>query len=126
MAARILAACILFGLIGSAGFLVIAEEKKSGPKHTIKEVMKEAHKSELIKKVSSGAASKEEKQKLLGLYADLWENKPPRGEEASWLKKAGVLVVSAARVVLEQEGATEQLKAAANCKACHEAHKGKE
>jgi len=124
MIGRTLAVLIVFTLAGFS-LVVVAEEKKKEPKHAIKDVMREAHKSKLVDKVAGGGASKEEKQKLLGLYADLFDNKPPRGEEGSWAKKAGALVVGAARVLLEQEGAGDELKAAANCKACHEAHKAK-
>ena len=124
MIGRTLAALFVFVLAGFS-LVVVAEEKKKEPKNAIKDVMREAHKSKLVDKVSGGAASKEEKQKLLGLYADLFDNKPPRGEEGSWAKKAGSLVVAAARVLLEQEGAGDDLKSAANCKACHEAHKAK-
>jgi hypothetical protein len=124
MISRILAVAFVFGLAG-VSIVAVAEEKKKEPKHTIKQVMADAHKSKLIDKVSGGGASKEEKQKLLGLYADLFDNKPPKGDEGDWAKKAGSLVVGAARVLLEQPGGTEELKAAANCKACHEAHKAK-
>jgi len=124
MHSRIIAAATVLGL-ACMGLVVVAEEKKKEPKHAIKDVMREAHKSKLVDKVAGGGASKEEKQKLLGLYADLFDNKPPKGEEGSWAKKAGALVVGAARVLLEQEGGGDELKAAANCKACHEAHKAK-
>ena len=124
MIGKTLAVLIVFVLAGFS-LVVVAEEKKKEPQHTIKQVMAEAHKSKLVDKVSGGAASKEEKQKLLGLYTDLWHNKPPKGDEASWTKKTGSLVVGAARVLLDHEGAGDELKSAANCKACHEAHKAK-
>jgi hypothetical protein len=93
------------------------------PKHSVKEVMADAHKSKLVNKVQDGQASKEEKEKLLGLYISLYENKPPKGDQASWNEKTGALVVAGAKVVLGQDGAAESLKAAANCGACHKAHK---
>jgi hypothetical protein len=93
------------------------------PKHTVKQVMGEAHKSKLVNKVQEGQATKEEKEKLLGLYVSLYENKPPKGDQASWNEKTGALVVAGAKVVLGLDGATESLKSAANCGACHKAHK---
>ena len=104
----------------AGGILVIAAES---PKHTIKQVMKEAHKDGLLKKVTEGQSTKADKEKLLELYISLWEQKPPKGEEASWSKKTGDVIVNAAKVVLGQEGAPAALKAAVNCKACHDNHK---
>src|SRR5438128_1648582 len=60
-----------------------AGEKKE-PKHTIKEVMKIAHKGGLMKKVAAGKASPEETKQLAELYKSLSENKPPKGELADW------------------------------------------
>jgi hypothetical protein len=85
--------------------------------------MPQAHKSKLLNKVIDGDASKEEKTKLLDLYIGLYENKPPKGDPASWTQKTGAAVVGAARVVLEQKGAEAKLKAAVNCGACHKEHK---
>jgi hypothetical protein len=74
--------------------------------------------------VQDGTASKEEKEKLLGLYISLYENKPPKGDPSSWNDKSAALIVASAKVLLGQEGGTEALKAASNCGACHKAHKG--
>jgi hypothetical protein len=114
-----IAFCVAVFVAG--GLLVFAAE--GGPKHTIKQVMKDAHKDGLLKKVTEGQSTKADKEKLLELYLSLWENKPPKGEEASWTKKTGDLIVNAAKVVLGQEGAPASLKAAVNCKACHDNHK---
>jgi cytochrome c553 len=94
-----------------------------GPKHNIKEVMKEAHKDKLVNKVQDGQATKEEKEKLLGLYISLYDNKPTKGDQASWNDKSGALVVAAAKALLGQDGAADALKNAANCGACHKVHK---
>lgn len=106
---------------GTAWALSPVEDAK--PKHSVKEVMADAHKSKLVNKVQDGQASKEEKEKLLGLYISLYENKPPKGDQASWNEKTGAMVVAGAKVVLGQDGAADALKAAANCGACHKAHK---
>jgi len=94
-------------------------------KVTIKEVMKVAMKGKLCEKVASGQASEEEKKKLAGLFAALHENKPPKGEQGSWDAKTQALVDAANDVLANKEGASQKLKDAANCMACHSAHKGK-
>jgi hypothetical protein len=104
---------------------VVAQESgdKAAPKHTIKEVMKQAHGSKLLNKVVEGNASKEEKDQLLDIYISMLDNDPPKGEKGAWVMSSGRLVVAAARVAVGRDGATDELKTAANCKACHEAHK---
>jgi hypothetical protein len=94
-------------------------------KVAIKEVMAVAMKGKLCDKVAKGEASEEEKKKLAGLFAALHENKPPRGEQASWDEKTKALVDAANDVLAGKAGAGEKLRAAANCMACHSAHKGK-
>ena len=110
---KLLTAFVVSGFIVGTALAFTAQDAK--PKHAIKEVMGEAHKSKLVNKVQDGNASKEEKEKLLGLYISLYENKPPKGDQASWNEKTGALVVAGAKVVLGQEGATDSLKNAANC-----------
>ena len=107
------------------GTLLRAQEDDGppAPKHTIKEVMKQAHSSKLLNKVVDGTASKEEKDQLLDLYISLFENAPPKGERGDWMRKSGGLLYAAARVSVGREGATEQLKTASNCKACHDVFK---
>jgi hypothetical protein len=91
----------------------------------IKEVMKVAMKGGLCKKVASGEATAEEKKQLAGLFAALHKNKPPRGEQSSWDEKTKALVDAANDVLAGKEGAGGALQKAANCMACHSAHKGK-
>jgi hypothetical protein len=100
-----------------------AEGEAPKPKHTIKEVMEQAHKGGLLEKVSKGEASADEKSLLLDLYVSLAENDPPRGDAASFHKLANDAVLGAARVVVGREGAEAQIKRAANCMACHRDHK---
>ncbi len=107
-----------------AGAIARAEdEEKSAPKHTTKEVMEKAHKAGLLKKVVDGAASQDEKLALLDLYVSMSENKPSKGTPESWHEKAGTVVLAAAKVAVGRDGAAAQLKEAANCAACHGAHK---
>jgi hypothetical protein len=98
-----------------------AEDAK--PKHTIKEVMKEAHKGGLMKKVVKGEASAEEKAQLVGLYEALAANKPPKGEEGSWKEKTAALIAHAKDAAAGKEGAGAALEKAASCMGCHSVHK---
>jgi hypothetical protein len=102
--------------LGLVSLSLAADEK---PKYTIKEVMKEAMKGGLCKKVATGKASKEEKDKLLEMFTALTQNKPPKGEADSWKTKTDALV-SAAK---GDDG--KALGKAAMCATCHEVHKGK-
>jgi hypothetical protein len=94
-------------------------------KASIKEVMKIAMKGGLTAKVQKGEATEEEKKKLAGLFAALHENAPPKGEKSSWDEKTKALVDAANAVLKGEAGAGDKLKTAANCAACHSAHKGK-
>ena len=113
-------------LVVALGWLVVsltgtAQETK---KVTIKEVMKTAHKGGLMAKVAKGEANAEEKKQLVDLYVALAANKPPKGDEASWKAKTDALVAAAKEAAEGKEGAGAKLRAAANCMACHSAHKG--
>lgn len=90
----------------------------------IKAVMKEAMKGGLCKKVAEGKASDDEKEKLVSLFENLSKAKPPKGDEESWTKKTNSLLKSAKGVAKGNEKAVAALKKAANCKACHDVHKG--
>lgn len=94
-------------------------------KATIKEVMKIAMKGGLCGKVAKGEATEEEKKKLAGLFAALHENKPPKGDAASWEKKTKALVDAANDILAGKADGADKLKAAAKCADCHEVHKGK-
>ena len=96
-------------------------------KKTVKEVMNAgmAGDNSLFKKVAGGSASAEEKAKLLDLLIDLLENDAPKGDTVEWKMASGTAMVAAAKLVIGREGALDELKAAANCKACHDKFKGK-
>jgi hypothetical protein len=116
-----LASLAVLAFVG-IGYLTAAD--KDEPKHTIKEVMKEAHKDGLLKKVASGKGEKEDKDKLLELYTDLSKNKPSKGDADSWKTKTDALVKAAKSAVDGDKDATKGLtKASMSCKACHGAHK---
>lgn len=123
---RILMVCVpvLFvGAISLAPYLRALEDEK--PKHTIKQVMEKAHKNKLLNKVAEGKGTKEDAAELLDLYKALGVNKPPKGEAEDWKKKTTELASAAQEVVDGKEGAAAKLQKAANCGACHEAHKPK-
>ena len=105
-------------------YVVITNDVRAGePKHTVKEVMKQAHKDGLLKKVIGGDATDGEKQNLLDLYISLLDYEPEKGDADSWNSLAENVVISAAKVVVGRDGAADALKKATNCGVCHKAHK---
>jgi surface antigen len=96
--------------------------QKKEPKYTIKEVMQKAHKGGLLKKVTSGEASKEDREELAELYVALSENEPPKGSKEDWKKKTSAMVKGAKAAVKDAE-AGKKLAKIVNCGACHKAHK---
>ena len=123
---RIFLSCALVALLSSslATNLIGANPTTPvEPENTIKEVMKKAHKEGHHKKVVGGEASAEEKATLLGLYIDMFEGTPKKGERGEWMMAAGPAVLAAGKVVAGREGAIEELKTAMDCKACHDKFK---
>ena len=116
--------------LGSAAVALAAaegkkEEKADKPKYDSKEVMKQAHKGDvsLYKKVEKGTSTAADHAKLVELYKALAANKPTKGDQKSWDEKTAALVKAAEGLQKGAPNAKAQLKAAANCKACHSAHK---
>jgi hypothetical protein len=95
-----------------------ADEK---PKYTIKEVMEQAHKSGLLKKVSAGTADKADREKLAELYKALMESKPPKGDAEEW-KKTTTVLHKIAEDAIKDPDAGKKLKV--NCGQCHGKFKG--
>jgi hypothetical protein len=120
---RRLMGAVLILAIGMGSVAVATATKPTPAPKTVKEVMKIAHKDGLLKKVTDGDASDEEKKQLLDLYIDMLEGEPAKGEKSAWLMAAGATVVSAAKVVTGREGAVEELKKTTDCKACHSVFK---
>jgi hypothetical protein len=104
------AACLL-------AVVLVAQGAAEGEKVTIKDVMKKAMKGGLCGKVASGKASDDEKKELVELFTALSKNTPPKGEKTDWEAKTKALLDAAKA----NDGAA--LKKAANCAACHKAHK---
>ncbi len=85
---------------------------------SIKVVMKKVMgKGGLKDKFAKGEASADEKKELVSLITDLAANKPPKGEEADWKEKTKALLDAAKA----DDG--KAFSKAANCQACHSAHK---
>ena len=100
-----------------------ADDEK--PKYSIEDVMKKGMnpKTGLLKKVSAGDASDEEKKTLAEMFTALGKNEPPKGDAQSWKKKTRALDKAGKALVEGDEKAPAMLKKAANCKACHSEHK---
>lgn len=108
----------------------VAEFKEPAPAAgafaNVKEVMAlHKGKDSFLSKVLAGNGSEEDLKKLVGAYEVLAAQKAPTGDEASWKKLTGALLVAAKDAQGKKEGALDKLKAATNCKACHDLHKPK-
>jgi len=96
------------------------------PKFTIGEVMDKAHKGgkdSLLRKVADGKGAKADKELLVELYTELGKNKPPKGDAKAWKTKTDALVKASKGVLADEAPAAKALVKAANCMACHNAHK---
>ncbi len=118
-------AVLAMAVVASMAMTRAADDDEDKPKYTIKETMKTCMKGGLCKKVAGGKASDEEEKQLVEHFTSLGKNKPPKGEAESWKKKTGALLKAAQGVAAGDDGAEAALKKAANCGACHKAHKGK-
>ncbi len=118
MRVRLLVGALLAAVICGSGAMAV-NNNLVAPKHTVKEVMKIAHKEGLMKKVQAGGATDEEKKQLLDLYIDMVEGEPKKGDPTEWKMAAGAAMMSAAKVVLGREGALDELKKTTDCMACH-------
>jgi hypothetical protein len=98
---------------------VILAQGDDKPKYTIKEVMKEAHKSGLHKKVAGGKASKEEMEKLVAMYKALTQNKPPAGDAKEWKEQTEAMLTAANAALKGDKAGAAKLLKIVNCKDCH-------
>ncbi len=114
-----IAGCIVLALLTGGMATVKAEDL------AIKDVMKKAHqgKPTLLAKVVGGKASDDEKKMLVELYEALAKNKPPKGDEEEFKKRAEALVKAAKSAAEGAKGAGKELTKASNCAACHKAHR---
>jgi hypothetical protein len=112
-----------------AGLYVFGAADDAKPKYEISEIMDMAHKApkgkmSLLQLVVKGKASDEQKKQLLEYYEELAKNKPEKGDVKDWQKRTNVLIKAAKEAVNGKESASQDLLKAANCKGCHQAHKG--
>src|SRR5438093_10357141 len=100
---KFLVACMI---IAFAWVIVsVTGRAQDKPKYTTKEVMQKAHKGGLMKKVSEGKATAEEKKQLLEFYEALAANKPAKGDEAEWKVKTSAIVAAAREAAEGNEAA---------------------
>jgi hypothetical protein len=94
-------------------------------KYTIKEVMGEAHKKGLLKKVYSGDASEKDAKRLLELYTELAKQKPPKGD-ADAFKATTKKMVEGAKLIVDgkKDEGIALLKKTVQCMECHQNFKG--
>src|SRR5262245_47572838 len=113
-------------VVAFAGLGAYRAAEKEDPKYTIKEVMKVAHgKNGLLKKVVGGNAEDREKKDLLEMYDAMGKNKPPKGDEKEWKDRCDSIAAACKELIDNKEGAGKKLQKAANCMACHTAHRVK-
>jgi cytochrome c5 len=91
----------------------------------LEKIMKDYHKGKtsLVQKAVKGEASKQEIARLSEAYHQMAKMKPPVGEQADWDKRVAALIAATDELAAGKPGAGGALKEAANCKACHTAHK---
>jgi hypothetical protein len=118
---RVVMLSLLMVLVASLTLAGVRAKDKA-PGHTTKEVMK-AVKGGLLKHVLEQTATVEQQHILLEYVKSLPDNKPPKGDTASWKMKTRELIKATNAVVKGRSGAIERLTKASNCKACHGTHK---
>jgi hypothetical protein len=122
-----LMAVMATGLAAGLGMFQAADDAK--PKYDIEEIMEKAHKApkgklNLFQTVVKGKASEAQKKQLVEYYEELAKNKPEKGDLKDWQKRTGAMVKASKDVLSGKEGASKELAKAANCKQCHELHRG--
>ena len=109
-------------------FAADAAKDKDNP---TKEFMAKYHKAPkgadpVAKRATMGKATMEELKALAAGYHAMAKTKPPEGDMASWKDKTAKVASAADALVKGEPDAAERYKQAANCKACHDAHKPKQ
>ncbi len=115
---------LVIGSLLLAGFGFAPLDEPSSPDDVaIKDVMQQVMKGGMLKKVMSGNASDEEKLIVLDMFISLSESEALQGDADEWKDQTGAVMTSYAKFLVGREGADEALKAATNCKACHDKFK---
>ena len=104
------------------GILVTACKLLEDGRPLMKTVMQKGFKGDdsLLKKILEERATQQEKNLFVTYVETLPGFKPKKG--SGWSKKA-TAVVHAAKAVRDGDGDLDALKAATNCRSCHEPHK---
>lgn len=103
---------VFAGVVALLGFGFLIGTNEAGgdkPEFTIKQVMAKAMKDQAYKKLGEAECVK--------LFTAMAANAPPKGDAADWKAKCDALIAAA------KSGDAKKLSAAANCAACHKAHK---
>lgn len=97
----------------------------SKPKYTTEQIMEQGFKGKEspAARVGRGEGTAADFKLLAELSASLPFNAPPKGDAASWKEKSTALAKASKDLATGKAGALDAWKAAANCKACHSAHK---
>lgn len=115
------------GVVAALAFVLALTENHAGEKkakYTTKEVMAEAHKGGLMKKVADLKADDEEKKKLVELYTALSQNDPPKEEsKKDWKQQTGDMLKAAQLAADGDEKAAKSLLKLVNCQNCHKKFK---
>jgi hypothetical protein len=96
------------------------DKKDEKPKYTVKEVMKEAHKSGLLKKIQAGTAEKADREKLAELYKALALAEPAKGDKEIWKKTTATMLKVATDAIADADAGK---KVKVDCGACHKMFK---
>src|SRR5882672_2854836 len=93
---------------------------------SIKDVMAlHKGKESFLANILAGKGTDDDLKKLVSAYEVMAAQKPPKGDEANWKTLTAAALGAAKEAQAKKDGALDKLKAATNCKACHDVHKGK-
>lgn len=104
-----------------------ADDAAAKPKYSISEVMKKGFKGNtaLVKKITAGTATAEDKKLFVEYCTALAANKPEKGDEADWKTRTAALL-KASQDIEKGEKDLAAVKKATTCKACHDLHRKEE
>ena len=77
----------------------------------------------LVQKAAAGQASDVEKKRLLTVLTGMTNTRPEQGSVEAWKARTAALASAAQDLVDGKEGAGDRLRAASDCRTCHQAHR---
>ncbi len=89
----------------------------------IKDVMQEVMKGGLLRKAMKDDASLEDRMRVLDMFVSLSESEALKGDADEWNAATSDVLTSYAKFLVGREGGAEAVKAATNCKSCHDRFK---